>query len=75
MPEMSQPVDKPLLDRSEVSKCCPECGTGSKLVVRTNSKDGSQFLGCPNYPECKHTEPIPQDIRMIQAGAQRLPGF
>jgi ssDNA-binding Zn-finger/Zn-ribbon topoisomerase 1 len=68
-------VEKKLLDGSEVSRDCPECGSGSKLIVRTNSKDGSQFLGCPNYPGCRYTEPIPQDIRMILAGAQRLPGF
>ena len=30
---------------------CPECG--AKMIVRTNSKDGSKFLGCSRYPKCK----------------------
>lgn len=29
---------------------CPNCG--KTMIVRT-SKTGSQFLGCPGYPECK----------------------
>lgn len=29
---------------------------GSNLVIRTNSKDKKQFLGCSGYPKCKHTE-------------------
>jgi ssDNA-binding Zn-finger/Zn-ribbon topoisomerase 1 len=47
-----------------IEKYCPKCGAGTKLVVRTNSKNNSQFLGCPNYPECKHTEKIPEALRM-----------
>ena len=33
---------------------CPSCGSG-RLVVRTNPADGSQFLGCTNYPYCEET--------------------
>ncbi|KAF2328094.1 UvrD-helicase domain-containing protein [Flavobacterium ginsenosidimutans] len=33
---------------------CPYCKTG-KLVIRQNSKNGSQFLGCSHYPNCNQT--------------------
>jgi DNA topoisomerase-1 len=32
---------------------CPTCGTGDLLIK--NGKYG-KFIGCSNYPECKHTE-------------------
>lgn len=41
-------------DTSSFNRVCPECG--GKLVVR-NGKYG-QFLGCSNYPNCKHIEKI-----------------
>jgi DNA helicase IV len=33
---------------------CPYCKTG-KLVIRTNSEDGTKFLGCSHYPNCNQT--------------------
>ena len=33
---------------------CPYCKTG-KLVIRQNSSNGSQFLGCSHYPSCNQT--------------------
>ena len=60
---------------TKVSRDCPKCGTGSKLMVRTNRANGSQFLGCPNWPTCNYTEPIPESVMMELAGAQRMPGF
>ncbi len=39
---------------------CPRCGI--PMVVRTAKKGeyrGSQFWGCPNYPQCRETIPIP----------------
>ncbi len=33
---------------------CPYCQTG-KLVIRLNSTNGSQFLGCSHYPNCDQT--------------------
>jgi len=66
-------------NRSEVSRTCPICreeGRGSvKLIVRTNRDNGTQFLGCPNWPACTHSEPIPEHVKMEAAGAARLPGF
>lgn len=37
----------------ETGKLCPDCG--SKLVYKV-SKKGTKFIGCSNYPECKHIE-------------------
>jgi DNA helicase-4 len=33
---------------------CPYCKTG-KLVIRQNSSNGTQFLGCSHYPNCNQT--------------------
>ncbi len=35
-------------------KRCPECGGALKLL--RNSKDGSRFYGCSNYPNCRYTK-------------------
>lgn len=35
------------------------------MVLRRNSKDGSLFWGCPNYPYCKKTQPIQYSARML----------
>ena len=52
---------------------CPECG--EPMVVRKNSITEEDFLGCSQYPACKHTEPIPPDVRMRLMGVQPLPGM
>lgn len=59
-----------LPDKKETEKACPKCG--SKLIVRTNRANESQFLGCPRWPECQHTEPIPESIRMRLQGQPTL---
>ena len=64
-------------DRTQVSIFCPDCGRGLKpvsikLIVRTNSQNGSRFLGCPNYPRCKYTQALPQDIIMRLTGQKGL---
>lgn len=33
---------------------CTHCSTGH-LILRTNAKDSSYFLGCTNYPSCAQT--------------------
>ncbi len=33
---------------------CTHCSTGH-LILRTNAKDNSSFLGCTNYPSCAQT--------------------
>lgn len=41
-------------DGSEIE--CPDCG--GKLIIRVSRK--GRFLGCSNYPTCKHTQPLPK---------------
>ena len=53
---------------------CPKCAR--PLVLRHRRADGTPFLGCSGWPlECKHTEPLPEAIRMRLAGAPTLPGL
>jgi len=40
-------------------KQCPKCG--AQLVVK-NSRNG-EFLSCPNFPDCKHSEPLDGETR------------
>jgi DNA topoisomerase-1 len=39
-------------------RLCPTCGTG-RLSLKTG-KFGA-FIGCSNYPECRHTRPLAQE--------------
>lgn len=55
-------------------KHCPRCTTG-QMQTRINHDSGEQFLGCSNYPYCKHTEPLPLDVQLRAQGAPTLPGF
>jgi ssDNA-binding Zn-finger/Zn-ribbon topoisomerase 1 len=64
-----------LPDNTPVERSCPRCGPTVRLLVKTNRHNGTQFLGCPRWPECDHTEPVPEALRMQALGAQRLPGF
>ena len=56
-----------------IRKYCPKCGWA--LALRVNKATGRDFLGCAQYPECDHTEPVPEDVKMREAGAATLPGF
>jgi len=57
----------------QLERSCPRCK--SPLLIRTNRASGNQFFGCSAWPECAHTEPIPEYVRLRQAGARPLPGF
>ncbi len=35
---------------------CPKCG--SKLDLKMNRKDETEFYGCSNFPKCKYTRKI-----------------
>ena len=59
-------------DRMEVEISCPKCSHDTKLIVRTNKANGNQFLGCPNFPECNHSQPIPEYLYMKRAGQASL---
>jgi ssDNA-binding Zn-finger/Zn-ribbon topoisomerase 1 len=54
----------------QLSKACPECGR--ELKIRENRENGNQFLGCSGWPQCKHTEAIPETLKMQLAGAPTL---
>src|ERR1700733_3090471 len=57
----------PRADGGDVRQC-PSCGTG-----RLNLKAGKfgAFVGCSNYPECRHTRPLAADS---EASADRILG-
>src|SRR5271163_1823688 len=57
----------PRTDGGDVRQC-PTCGTG-----RLNLKAGKfgAFVGCSNYPECRHTRPLAADS---EASADRVLG-
>ncbi len=57
----------------KTTKICPECG--HDLVIRKNKATKEQFLGCSQWPECTHTEPLPEDVMLRLRGAKTLPGF
>lgn len=59
-------------DNTEADIYCPNCVPPRKLIVKTNRHTDHQFLGCPNYPECNHTRPIPEAWIMR---AQGQPGL
>ena len=68
-------MTKKLKEGTQVNVFCPNCSPAVKLIVRTNRANGSQFLGCPNWPMCGHSQGLPQDLIMRLQGAVRLPGF
>lgn len=43
-----QPIEK-------IGRTCPTCGTGD-LIIKYGRF--GKFIGCSNYPECKHTEQL-----------------
>lgn len=55
---------------------CPDCATAGRgeilLVLRTNRHTGKPFLGCPEWPQCNHTQPVPESVLMVLAGQPRL---
>lgn len=53
---------------------CPGCGTGH-LLERENRQNGSRFMGCSEFPRCRHSEPLPAYLELKRAGAVELPGL
>lgn len=53
-----------------IVKPCPDCG--APLVERTNRATDEPFLGCSRWPECKHTEPLPESVKLRRQGQQEL---
>ena len=44
-------------EKNIVGKCA-KCGQG-EMIIRHSGR-GKRFLGCTRYPECDHTQPLPQ---------------
>jgi len=72
-------VSAKFANNAKVGIDCPECremGRGvAQLIVKTNrmSGDGAhQFLGCPNWPECRYTRGIPESLVMRANGQPEL---
>ena len=50
----------------KTTKPCPDCG--AVMIVRQNKQDGSFFLGCNRYPDCKVTMEIDESFVMKLQG-------
>ncbi len=55
-------------------KKCPRCELGV-LVIRTNGDTEEKFLGCTEFPRCRHSEELPEDMQLRASGAPTLPGM
>lgn len=62
-------------DTREGHEITKTCVCGRPMVARINAATGSEFLGCSNWPDCRHTEKIPETVLMRRAGAMTLPGL
>jgi len=47
-----------------LDKLCPECG--GELHIKTGRF--GRYVGCSNYPDCKHTEPITTGVSCPKSG-------
>ena len=64
-----------VLKGTVTAKNCPRNGCNGRLIIQQNRKTKTHFLGCERWPKCEHTEPLPEDVKMVAMGAQKLPGF
>jgi DNA topoisomerase I len=53
-----------------VIKFCPLCGRA--MIERTNTTNGSAFIGCTGYPDCRHTEPLPESVKLRRQGQRGM---
>ncbi len=58
---------------SDIKKACLKCG--KDLAVRVNGETHEEFLGCSQYPECEHTEPLPSGHYPAPSGSGDAPRF
>lgn len=61
----STKVDNPTSHKKQDNAApCPKCNKGKLLMrtVKSGDRAGSHFLGCSNYPECRHAENIPSNV-------------
>lgn len=67
----------PKIDNVDINcSACLDGGFGpQKMVLRSNGFTAELFLGCRRWPDCRHTQRLPEWLRMKQAGFAELPGF
>ena len=61
--ENAEPVKLSEFKANPYKMCCPSCG--SRLVIRRAKRGkyaGSKFLGCSNYPKCRYTREVEDDM-------------
>lgn len=56
------------LDGNSIEKSCPNCGVSTRLIIRKNRARGNYFVGCPNWPDCDHTEGLSEERKMRAEG-------
>ena len=54
----------------KTAKSCPDCG--AVLIVRKNRENESFFLGCGDYPNCRHTENIDEAMYLDILGYKKM---
>jgi ssDNA-binding Zn-finger/Zn-ribbon topoisomerase 1 len=50
---------------------CPECQEG-EMIIRQNRQTDEFFLGCSRYPDCKHSQNLPEHLRLRALGQRGL---
>lgn len=58
--EVLEPHLFPVTGDDPEPRRCKACGAG-RLSLRT-SRNGSAFIGCSNYPECRYTRPLSGEL-------------
>lgn len=53
-----------------ITKPCKRCG--ALMQIKTNRETGEDFLGCERWPECTHTEKLPEAITLRRQGQKGL---
>lgn len=60
------------MTKEHIVKPCKRCG--ATLVIRVNRATDEEFLGCPRWPECQYTEPLPEAIKLRRQGQRDMFG-
>jgi ssDNA-binding Zn-finger/Zn-ribbon topoisomerase 1 len=53
-----------------IVKPCKVCGR--PMQIKRNRATSEEFLGCSMWPECTHTEPLPEAIKLRRQGYQDM---
>lgn len=53
-----------------ITKPCRRCG--ALLEIKRNRETNEEFLGCARWPECTHTEKLPETIKLRRQGVKDM---